>query len=86
MRKTLTTEKFAKAIIEALKSGYRKHKLIPLVERQLKEDNLVYVNGLLYIPDNPAIQLGILKSCHDHPAASHPARVATYELVSYDYW
>ena len=86
IRKALNTDKLAKEIIEVLKSGHRKHKLIPLGECQLKEDDLIYINGLLYVPDDPAIQLRILKSCHDHPAAGHPERAATYELVSCNYW
>ena len=79
-------DKLAKEIIEALKSGHRKHKLISLEECQLKENNLVYINSLLYIPDNPIIQLRILKSCHNHPAAGHSRRAATYKLVSHNYW
>ena len=81
IQKALNPDKLAKEIIEALKSGSRKHKLVLLGESQLKEDNLGYINSLLYVPDDPARQLKILKSCHDHLAASHPKRVATYEVV-----
>ena len=86
IRKAFNTDKLAKEIIEALKSGHRKHKLVPLGECQLKEDDLVYINSLLYIPDDPTIQLRILKSCHNHLAAGHPGRAATYEMVSRNYW
>ena len=58
---------------------------MPLGECQQK-DNLIYVNGLLYVPDDPALQLQVLKSCHDHLGAGHPGRAATYELVTRDYW
>ena len=82
----LYMDKSAKEIIEALKLGHRKHKLIPLGECQLKEDNLVYINSLLYVLDNPIIQPRILKSYHKHPAASYLERAATGELVSCNYW
>ena len=80
----LKEDRLASKIIEALKTGQKTHKFVPLGECQQK-DNLIYVNGLLYVPDDPALQLKVLKSCHDHPAAGHPGRAATYELVTYDY-
>src|SRR5258705_9730829 len=86
IREALNMDKLAQEIIEVVETGQRKHKLVPLGECLLKEDNLVYINSLLYIPYDPAIQLKILKSCHEHSAASHPERAATYELVSHDYW
>ena len=58
---------------------------MPLGECQQK-DNLIYINGLLYEPVNPALQLKVLKSCHDHPLAGYLERAATYELVTRDYW
>ena len=57
---------------------------MPLCKCQ-QQDNLIYVNGLLYVPDNPAIQLKVLKSYHDYLAAGQPRRAATYELVICDY-
>ena len=81
----LKEDRLASEIIEALKTGQKTHKLVPLAECQQK-DNLIYVNGLLYVPDDPALQLKVLKSCHDHSAAGHPGRAATYELVTRDYW
>ena len=78
-------DRLASEIIEALKTGQKTHKLVLLGEYQ-QNDNLIYVNGLLYIPDDPVLELKVLKSCHDHLAAGHPGRAATYELVTYDYW
>ena len=51
-----------------------------------QKDNLIYVNGLLNVPDDPTLQLKVLKACHDHLAVGHPGRVATYELVTHEYW
>ena len=68
-----------------MKTGQKTHKLVPLGKCQQK-DNLIYVNGLLCVPDDPTLQLKVLKSCYDHPAGGHPGRAATYELVTHDYW
>ena len=78
-------DRLASEIIEALKTGQKTHKLVPLGKCQQK-DNVIYVNGLLYVPDNSALQLKVLKSCHDHPAAGHLGTAATYKLVTHDYW
>src|SRR5258705_13480909 len=85
IRTAIEENKLALEIIEALKTGQKTHKLVPLGECQFK-DKLVYINGLLYVPEDPTLQLKILKSCHEHPAAGHPGRAATYELVSRNYW
>ena len=84
IRVALKEDRLASEIIEALKTGQKTHKLVPLGECQQK-DNLIYVNGLLYVPDYPAVQVKVLKSCYDHPAAGHPGRAATYELVTRNY-
>ena len=52
----LKEDRLASKIIEALKTNQKTRKLVPLGECQQK-DNLIYVNSLLYIPDDPAIQL-----------------------------
>ena len=80
----LKEDRLVSEIIEALKPGQKTHKLMPLAECQQK-DNLIYINSLLYILDEPAIQLKVLKSCHDHLAAGHPIRASTYKLVTCDY-
>ena len=49
-------------------------------------DGLLLVNKLVYVPNKPKLYLRILKSCHNHPAAGHPGRAATYELASCDSW
>ena len=85
IRVAFKEDRLASEIIEALKTGQKTHKLVLLGECQQK-DNLIYVNGLLYVPDDPALQVKVLKSCHDHPAAGHSGRAATYELVTSNYW
>ena len=41
---------------------------------------------MLYVPDNKNLYREILHAHHDHPAAGHPGRAATYKLVSRNYW
>ena len=50
------------------------------------ENGLLYIYGLLYVPDNETLYREILHAHHDHPAAGHPGRAPTYELVSRNYW
>src|SRR5258706_11192324 len=85
IRAALGKDKLALEIIEALKTGQKTHKLVPLGKCQF-ENKLIYINSLLYVPEDLSLQLKILKSCHEHLAASHPGCAATYELVSRNYW
>jgi hypothetical protein len=50
------------------------------------EDGLVMFRGLVYIPNNKEIWRKILELFHDSPAAGHPGRAKTLELVSRNYW
>ena len=36
------------------------------------ENGLLYVYGLLYVPENETLYQEILHAHHDHPAAGHP--------------
>ena len=81
----LAKDKVAQEIIKALQSNQQKHHVVPLGECKYM-DSLLFVRDLLYVSDDPEIQLRILRSCHDHPAAGHPGQANTYELVTRDYW
>ena len=90
IRTALTTDELAIEIAKALDTGEkqltRRHSWsVPLGECIVK-NGLVYVYGLLYVPDNKNLNREILHAHHDHPAAGHPGRAATYELVSRNYW
>ena len=47
---------------------------------------MIYINSLLYVLDDPALQLKVLKSYYDHLVADYSERAATYELVTCDCW
>src|SRR5262249_22441727 len=50
-------------------------------------DDLVLFNGLVYVPDDDAIKLEILRQRHDSPTAGHFGQAKTFELITRDfYW
>ena len=49
------------------------------------ENQLLLMNNLIYVPDDPEIKLKILKEHHDSCLAGHPGQSKTYELVSRNY-
>ena len=69
----------------ALQNGTKRHAKVPLGECAIEND-LLYMYGLLYVPDNESLYREIIHAYHDHPAAGHPGWAATYELVSRNYW
>jgi len=50
------------------------------------EEKLLLFKGQVYIPDNNELRAEIMKIHHDNPAAGHPGRHKTLELVSQNYW
>jgi RNase H-like domain found in reverse transcriptase/Integrase zinc binding domain/Chromo (CHRromatin Organisation MOdifier) domain/Integrase core domain len=48
-------------------------------------DDLVCFNGLVYVPDDDAIKLRILRQCHDSPSAGHFGQAKTHEMVTRDF-
>ena len=49
------------------------------------KDGLIFVNGLLFVPDANDLRLQILQDRHDAPTAGHFGTAKTFELVSRDY-
>jgi RNase H-like domain found in reverse transcriptase/Reverse transcriptase (RNA-dependent DNA polymerase)/Integrase zinc binding domain/Retroviral aspartyl protease len=49
------------------------------------EENLLFFEGKISVPDSEEIQRQILTNCHDDPAAGHGGIAKTYELVSRSY-
>ena len=75
--KALKKDKLAQEIIKALQTRQKQYKIVPLRQCQVSE-GLIFINGLIYIPNNLALQQKILKSCHKYPAASHLRRAAIF--------
>ena len=81
----IKTDQLAQEVFEYLKNGTKRHPVVPLGECTVS-DGLLLVNKLVYVPNKTELFRRILKECHDHLAAGHPGRAATYELVSRNYW
>src|SRR5690606_24984041 len=85
IKTALKRDDLAKSVIKALHNGDRRHPKVDLSECSYEND-LLQVYGLCYVPADEDLQCKILRSCHEHPAAGHPGRAATYEIVTRDYW
>jgi hypothetical protein len=76
------------SVAKALKSlkAKRPRQLLNSLLEWEEQDRLVYYKGKLYIPNNKKLCSNIVKFCHDSPAAGHPGKHGTLELVSHLYW
>jgi transposase InsO family protein len=60
--------------------------LIPLRKQYTLKDHIFYdKNGKIYVPEDQALRLAILKLHHDTPIAGHPGREKTLELIQRSY-
>jgi transposase InsO family protein len=50
------------------------------------QDDLILYQGKVYVPKDPDLRHDIVHAHHDSPAAGHPGRWKTLELVSRNYW
>ena len=85
-RTALAKDELAIQIAKAWDTGEKqlsgKHsRSVPLGEC-IVENSLLYVYGLLYVPDNETLYREILHAHHNDLAAGDPGGAATYELVS----
>jgi hypothetical protein len=85
IREALNTDELAKSVIKALSNKDQKHRSIPLSETTY-QDGLLRIRDRLYVPDNEELYAEIIRTRHDLPAAGHPGKAKTYELVDRDYW
>ena len=82
----LENDELAQSIVKALRTHAPRHPTVDLAACSLDSDNLLLVNGLVYVPSDPDLRLDLIKSRHGHPAAGHPGRAATFELLTRDFW
>ena len=81
----LADDTFEAEILSLLKRGVRHSKKIPLVECS-KRDGHLYFRDRRYVPDSEELQNKLLLLNHDVPAAGHPDKGKTYELISKNYY
>ena len=88
----LVKDEFANAVVDTIRAGSKRltgkySKSVSLGECTFdSQSGLMYVYGLLCVPNNESLYPTILHVHHHNPAAGHPSRAATYELVSRNYW
>ncbi|KAF7139775.1 hypothetical protein CNMCM5793_008355 [Aspergillus hiratsukae] len=73
------------SILHALDEDEDRHPEITLGDCERRGDYLYY-REKLYIPDHDELKAELLRSCHENPAAGHPGRTKTYELLSREYY
>jgi hypothetical protein len=78
------TDEFLQEIIELIRTGTRKSNKISLSECEVI-DNRLFFRGRLMIPENDELKVKILRETHDAPAAGHPGRARTLELIQRNY-
>ena len=79
----------ADIIIDAIKDilfNVKEPDLIPLRKQYILKDHVFYdKDERIYVPDDQALHLDIVKLHHDTPIAGHPGREKTLELVQRSY-
>ena len=86
----LGNDKLANKIVNALRDGSKRlpkaSAKVPLGKCTLDSTGLLFVYGLLYVPNDKNLYREVIHAHHDHLTAGHPGRAATYELVGRNYW
>jgi hypothetical protein len=85
IEKATKTDPFAQWIITALFEGKQHSREITLSECQVY-DGCLYYQQCLYVPANDALRLRTIQNNHDIPAAGHPGRAKTLDLIRHRYF
>ena len=51
-----------------------------------EEDGLIFYRNQCYVPADQELRRDLIKQYHDTPAAGHPGKFKTLELLRRDYW
>ena len=71
-------------VLTMLEQGVRHSRLISLAESSNDGNRLRYRDSL-YVPAHEPLKLAIIREKHDAPAAGHPGRSKTHELITRQY-
>ena len=85
MTTAYATDPLAQEVLRDLRSGSRHNRSLSLADCQEVDGRLPYPNRL-YVPDNAELRVRLLRSRHDAPAAGHPGRDKTFELLTRSYF
>lgn len=88
LREGMDSDSFAKSVLKALNSenSPRRHPQVDLGVCEKDSEGLLRVQGKYYIPGDGDLRRRVIQSRHSHPAAGHPGRAATFDLIDRDYW
>jgi hypothetical protein len=78
-------DNFIRQVVEQLRQGARKSKLISLGECEILANRLYY-RGRLVIPDHDELKIKLLRHVHDSPVGGHSGRTRTLDLLSRHYY
>jgi transposase InsO family protein len=76
---------FPNAVLESLNQHARSHPKVSLADCSRRGDRLLF-RDRLWVPNYDPLRLEILRTHHDIPAAGHPGRSKTLELISRSYF
>ena len=79
------TDEFIQETTNLLKSNARKSRKITLAECRIQDDRLYYQDRLV-LPDNDELRLKLLRLVHDAPIGGHQGRARTLELLQREYY
>jgi hypothetical protein len=83
--KATKTDAFAQNILTMVREGKQYCRELSLSECQKQDGRLLYQQRL-YRPESDPLRLRILRSHHDLPAAGHPGRAKTFDLIKRRYF
>lgn len=72
-------------ILAAIRVSKTRHPKIQLSQCQVRHGYLYY-RERLYVPDDDELYAELTRLCHEIPAAGHPGRARTYQMMSRDYY
>ena len=71
-------------ILEAVRKGTSLKEIT--VAECSEQDGRLFYRGKQYVPEDPELQLRLIKEHHDTPLAGHPGRSKTFDLLSRRYY
>jgi hypothetical protein len=78
-------DKFHNDVLQALRSRWKQHPEITLVECS-EQNNHLYYREKKFVPNHLPLLFKIIKEYHDSPSAGHPGWDKTFDLITWDYY
>jgi hypothetical protein len=86
LRKVREAKEWDESVVKAVEE-MRKSGVSGIRGREWSEEQgLILYRGKVYVPKDDELRCRLLEAYHDAPAAGHPGRWKTLELVSRNYW